>query len=377
MKKNLKNDYAVLFACIFLVSLFSCKHKKEDASNTEVKQEAKNGLKYEMVTVVESGSFLEIAGKNPPHIKQGDKATYGAFPEWRGRVRLSPYSIGKYEVDYKLWYEVRTKAESMGYVFANKGMQGDFSEGGKSPDYKAVGKIPTEPSHIPSDDSDRSNYFHPVTMISWRDAIIWCNAYNEILGLPSPYILPDGTVAKDATIEVRDGAFKYATVDTVVLKDEGGYRLATEAEWEVSARGANPALLEAWNYKYAGGDNISIVAWVESNSQDRTHERGRKSANTLDIYDMSGNVSEWCFDSYAENVASEDDMYKKDGFVKNPQGKKIKENPKAEDWSKILRCFRGGSFFSDNDYCTTSTRNNNSPYQLHNGLGFRLAKSIK
>ena len=128
------------------------------------------------------------------------------------------------------------------------------------------------------------------------------------------------------------------------------YRLPTEAEWEYAARGGNKSL----GYKYAGSNNIRLVAWYGSNSDGTTHEVGTRFPNELDIYDMSGNVYEWCQDWYGS-------------YSSSPQ-----TNPKGPN-SGSYRVYRGGSWFNYAFYCRVSNRRNNTPDCRSNDLGFRLA----
>ena len=128
------------------------------------------------------------------------------------------------------------------------------------------------------------------------------------------------------------------------------FRLPTEAEWEFAARGGNSSL----KYKYAGGDIIENVAWYDDNSHRSTNEVGQKYPNELGLYDMSGNVYEWCADWYGE-YGSSDKI--------NPQGPN----------SGSKRVNRGGSWLNSARYCRVSVRGSDAPSSYYNNLGFRLA----
>ena len=127
------------------------------------------------------------------------------------------------------------------------------------------------------------------------------------------------------------------------------FRLPTEAEWEYAARGGNKSL----HYKYSGSGNIDDVAWYRDNSGSKTHAVGTKTANELGIYDMSGNVSEWCSDWYGGYSA---------GAQTNPQGPS----------SGSLRVLRGGSWYDNARYCRVSDRNCGDPGYSYNNYGLRL-----
>ena len=128
------------------------------------------------------------------------------------------------------------------------------------------------------------------------------------------------------------------------------FRLPTEAQWEYAARGGK----KSNGYKYSGSNNLSQVAWYNYNSSGATHAVKTKSPNELRIYDMSGNVWEWCQDWYGDYpyVA-----------VTNPQGEGA--------WSGVERVIRGGS--SSDTNCRTSSRRSRTPGHRYFYLGLRLA----
>ncbi len=132
------------------------------------------------------------------------------------------------------------------------------------------------------------------------------------------------------------------------------FRLPTEAEWEYAARGGN----QSKGYKYAGSNNINEVAWYDENSKKKTHPVGEKKPNELGIYDMSGNVWEWCQDWYAGD-------YYKEAPEHDPTG------PDSGDF----RVLRGGGYFGDAFSCRPAYRLNDSPDRRLSLIGFRVACS--
>lgn len=127
------------------------------------------------------------------------------------------------------------------------------------------------------------------------------------------------------------------------------FRLPTEAEWEFACRGGN----NSRGYKYSGSNYIDNVAWYDGNSGDKTHPVATKSPNELGIYDMSGNVWEWCADWYGDYSS---------GRQTNPKG----------PYGGSYRVFRGGSWYDIARFCRSSHRNYYFPTCRY-FLGLRLA----
>ena len=132
------------------------------------------------------------------------------------------------------------------------------------------------------------------------------------------------------------------------------YRLPTEAEWEFAARGG----IKSQGYKYSGSNTLGDVAWYEENSGDTTHDVGTKSPNELGLYDMNGNVWEWCSDWYG-------DKYYSSSPSNHPTGPS----------SGAYRVLRGGSWYSIANLCRSSDRGGSTPVDRGDNMGLRLCLS--
>ena len=130
------------------------------------------------------------------------------------------------------------------------------------------------------------------------------------------------------------------------------FRLPTEAEWEYAARGGK----KSKGYQYSGSSKMSEVAWYSANSGSKTHPVGKKRANELGLYDMTGNVLEWCQDWYGSYVSSSQT---------NPTGA----------FSGGFRVFRGGSWYGNAGNCRSSCRDSYNPGNSNFDLGLRLVLS--
>ena len=144
--------------------------------------------------------------------------------------------------------------------------------------------------------------------------------------------------------------------DQLKLHGAHEYRLPTEAEWEYASRTGN-------RLKYAGSMDLEMVGWFVENSSGQSHEVGLKAPNEWGLYDMSGNVWEWCQDGYSETYYQE--CFDK-GKVKNPKGPE----------SGVFCMLRGGSWHYLPQGCRVSVRGSYEPDVRYGEIGFRLARTI-
>ena len=151
----------------------------------------------------------------------------------------------------------------------------------------------------------------PVECVSWHDAQAFCEKLSQLTGKT--------------------------------------YKLPTEAQWEYAARGGN----KSHGYKYSGSNNLSSVAWYWDNSNEKTHAVKQKQPNELGLYDMSGNVWEWCRDWYGDYPSSSQ---------RNPHGPS----------SGSYRVLRGGSWNGDARRCRVSNRGSITPSYGSGYSGFRV-----
>jgi len=176
----------------------------------------------------------------------------------------------------------------------------------------------------------------PVEKVTWYNAVEYCNKLSKKEGLTPVYTINGNNVTCNWSAN--------------------GYRLPTEAEWEYAARGGN----KSKGYTYSGSNTVGNVAWYDSNSSYRTHDVGTKAPNELGIYDMSGNVWEWCWDWY-------DIFY----YSNSP-----KNDPKGAN-SGSSRVYRGGSWSRYDDYCRVAYRFDDSPGNSYYNLGLRVLRTIQ
>ena len=218
------------------------------------------------------------------------------------KVKISSFWMSKHEVTIGQYLAFCTATDSHWPEWLEKGSDNNI-ETGKNDEYKIYGM-------------SRTNTTLPVTGVSWLNAVAFCAWLKEKTGR--------------------------------------NYRLPTEAEWEYAAQGGK----NSKGYTYSGSNNLNEVAWNSSNAERRVHPVGSLKENEAGLYDMSGNVWEWCADWYAAD-------YYKNSLLKDPQG----------PTSGPSQVCRGGSWNLNSGYCRSAIRSNGAdPSGRLNDMGFRVAQ---
>ena len=194
----------------------------------------------------------------------------------------------------------------------------------------------------------------PVEQVSWFDALEFCNKLSDLEGLQRVYTF-NGTITRNN--DSRDGPIGMITAvsgGVTANWTKNGYRLPTNAEWEYAAKGghqmSNPP------YIYSGSDTADDVAWYSGNSSSSTHEVGKKLPNELDIYDMTGNVTEWCWDWIGSGTDN----------GPNPTGNTV----------GTQRAYRGGGYSHSVTYLRLVYITGFEPRYCINSGGFRVARIL-
>jgi formylglycine-generating enzyme required for sulfatase activity len=173
---------------------------------------------------------------------------------------------------------------------------------------------------------------NPAVLVNWYDAVGYCNWVSTQLGFEKVYKIADENIQIDWNAK--------------------GFRLPTEAEWEYAARGGP----NQQTFEHSGSDDLKEVGWYSENSDSRTRPIATKKANSLGLFDMSGNVWEWCWDWYGETYDPNQN-----------------NNPKGPDKGS-LHVLRGGSWLFSAIYTRVALRYSVNPDYRSGNIGFRLAR---
>ena len=224
-----------------------------------------------------------------------------------------------------------------------------------------VCKYPTTQEMWLEVEKNNPSYFkgdkRPVEKVSWWDAIYYCNKMSKKYNLEPVYNITYDDFDKEV-LKINQIGESPAEPDKADFRKTEGFRLPTEVEWEWFARGGEVAIQDGtFDKKYAGSDNPDKVAWYSGNSKKETHNVETKLSNQLGIYDCSGNVCEWCYDTYIKSNLANGLAYIYD---KNQGSRRLK-----------------GGYWDTSDYfCAIIDRNSVSNSARSNEIGFRIVRTV-
>ena len=206
----------------------------------------------------------------------------------------------------------------------------------------------------------------PVEKINWWQALDYCNKLSEKYGLEPVY---DLSKSAQGILMIKELGGETVYPDVANFKNTEGFRLPTEVEWEWFARGGQIAIEQGtFDYTYSGSNSINEVAWFVENSGGKkdtydyrggsTKDVGLKKPNQLGLYDCTGNVWEWCYDTIEDIENGKSYIYK------------------AFDASNIYRRQKGGSWYHNAEYCAVLNRSSVQATDASYNIGFRLVRTV-
>ena len=253
---------------------------------------------------------------------------------------------------------VESKFENMVFVQGGK-YQPSFADEEKEVFDIEVCKYPTTQKMwtevMENNPSEFKGDNKPIESITWWEALEFCNKLSEKYGLEPVY---DLSKSKEGILMIKELGGQKVYPDVANFKNTEGFRLPTEVEWEWFARGGQIAIEQGtFNYTYSGSNNIDEVAWYVENSGE-TYNVGLKKPNQLGLYDCTGNVWEWCYDTTENIEEGKNYIYK------------------AFDASNKSRRLKGGSWNDISKFCAVLNREINQATDAHYVLGFRIVRTV-